>query len=80
MQEESTESGGSLEPLEWIDGTQIAKCAGPDVVVEMDSNVLNFGQFTSGRHLRQKFTVFNESTFDKTVTIKFGSQPEFSFG
>ena len=44
----------------------------------MDSNVLNFGHFTCGRTLRQKFIVHNDGHCDKYVTIKFGSQDEFT--
>lgn len=58
--DESTKSDEGADSIRSLEGS-VDVPPGPKIFVEMDSNVLNFGYFRSGRHLSRRFTIVNES-------------------
>ena len=51
--------------------------AGPKICVEMDSNIVQLGQFQSGHHVTKCFTLHNMGDEDQLVSISFGQSNSF---
>ena len=59
-----------METSDIMEATKL-KSHNPRVTVDLDSNVVNFGQFKSGHSIKRQITLKNTSCEDLMVNLKF---------